>query len=96
MLQDILNAIGDEVERAELIHAPLNSAHEAYAVILEELDEFKAEVWKKAKYRDIQAMQTELIQCAAMCARSLLNLNLYHPDEDIDCEIEQADTARTA
>jgi len=30
----------DEVGRAVAKHQPLNSAHEAYAVILEELDEF--------------------------------------------------------
>ena len=56
--------------------APLNSAHEAYAVILEELDEFKAEVWKKASRRDLAAMRQELLQVAAMCARTVENLKL--------------------
>lgn len=72
--QDILDAIGNEVERAESIHAPLHSAHEAYAVILEELDEVKAEVWKK--HLDRSALRKELIQCAAMCVRTVLNLGL--------------------
>lgn len=75
-LQQFLHDVADEVRRAETLHAPLNSAHEAYAVILEELDEFKAEVWKKASRRDLAAMRQELLQVAAMCARTVENLKL--------------------
>lgn len=32
-----------EVAKDQAKHAPIHSAHEGYAVILEELDEFKAE-----------------------------------------------------
>jgi hypothetical protein len=70
----ILSEIAAELARAH--HAPLNSAHEAYAVILEELDEFKAEVWKKQRLRDPAAMRTELIQLAAMAIRAMEDLNL--------------------
>ncbi len=45
----MLEQIASEVLRAQAKHKPLNSAHEAYAVILEELDEFKAEVWKQTE-----------------------------------------------
>lgn len=73
-IDEVLAAIGNEVGRAESMHAPLHSAHEAYAVILEELDEVKAEVWKK--HLDRAALRKELIQCAAMCVRTILNLEL--------------------
>jgi len=69
-------AIAAEVDRARGMHAPMCSAHHAYAVILEELDEFKAEVWKCRSARDPQAMRAELIQLAAMCVRAIEDLQL--------------------
>lgn len=48
----------------------INSLHEGYAVILEELDEFKAEVWKKAGERTLESIATELVQLAAMVKRT--------------------------
>jgi hypothetical protein len=64
------------LEQTRAKHAPLNSAHEAYAVILEELDEFKSEVWKKREARDRQQMLTELVHVAATCQRAAEDLNL--------------------
>ena len=58
-----------EVTRAMSLHSPFNSAHEGYAVILEELDELKEEVWKKRSERDRGAMREEAIQIAAMAIR---------------------------
>lgn len=72
----VLNLVGDEVERARTLHAPLSSAHEAYAVILEELDEFWEEVRKKRSARCKSAMRTELIQTAAVCVRAASDLGL--------------------
>lgn len=71
-----LTAVQEELIRATALHGPLNSAHEAYAVILEELDEFKAEVWKRTAARDPAKMREELIQIAAMCARAAADLKL--------------------
>ena len=59
----------NELDRATRLNGSFNSAHEGYAVILEELDELKAEVWKKACYRNIEAMKREAIQVAAMAIR---------------------------
>ena len=59
-----------EIKRARKKHAPLNSAHEGYAVILEELDEFWEEVRKKREARNKQAMYNELVQIAAMAQRT--------------------------
>ncbi len=59
-----------EIERARAKHKPINSAHEGYAVILEELDEFWDEVKKKREMRDKRRMYDELVQIAAMAQRT--------------------------
>lgn len=67
---DQLDEVGREVARAEAKHKPMNSAHEGYAVILEELDELKAEVWKGGStLRDPVAMRKEAIEVAAVAVR---------------------------
>ncbi len=60
-----------EVERARSLWgtAPFNSAHEGYAVALEEFDELKEHVWTNQRKRDLVAMRKEAIQAAAMCLR---------------------------
>ena len=77
--EQIASEVVDEVMRAEEMHNPLNSHHEAYAVILEELDEYWEEVRKKRDERDSKAMRTELIQTAAMCVRTILNVMEGNP-----------------
>lgn len=77
----ILGLVDAEVRSASSKHPKLNSAHEAYAVILEELDEFKMEVWRRKK--DKLAMRKELIQTAAMCVRALHDLDLTNEKLDM-------------
>jgi hypothetical protein len=52
---------------------PMRSHHEAYAIILEEMDGLWAEVKKWPKTHDLVKMRNECIHIAAMCAR-------YHHD----------------
>lgn len=59
-----------ELRVARTKHGPMSSHHEAYAVILEELDEYWEEVRKRRSERDPQAMRAELVQIAAMAARA--------------------------
>ncbi len=66
----------EELDKATEQYGEMHSAHEAYAIILEELDEFKAEVWKKSKDQDRKNMRKELIQVGAMCARAIIDLDL--------------------
>ena len=72
--EPIVAAIVNEVERAEQLHKPINSLHEGYAVIAEELDEFWDHVKRKARDRDPVAVRMELIQTAAMCVRTITNV----------------------
>lgn len=58
-----------ELQRASGLFPAMSSAHEGYAVILEELDELKAHVWLNQKKRDLTAMRKEAIQVAAMALR---------------------------
>jgi nickel-dependent lactate racemase len=69
---DFLEAVADELERAQSLHAPMNSSHEAYAVILEELDEYWEEVRKRRSERRPASMWVELVQIAAMAARAAI------------------------
>lgn len=68
-VQNLLLNITNEVARGNLIHGKFRSVHEAYAVLLEELDEFWDEV--KLKQHDKAAMKKELIQLAAMCLKTI-------------------------
>lgn len=66
------DAIGDatfELEQAMEKWPEFNSAHEGYAVLLEEVDELWAHVKTNQKRRDIDAMRHEAIQVAAMALR---------------------------
>lgn len=72
-------AVADELKRARSKHKDIQSPHEAYAVILEELEEFwdevKAQVWDRSK------MVKELVQVGAMAQRAAEDLKL-----DMDLE----------
>ena len=71
-----LQDVRDEVITAEEKHARLNSLHEAYAVILEELDELWDECRLKRQLRNQQHIYTELVQIAAMAARTATDLGI--------------------
>lgn len=65
----VIDATETEIFIAVSNWPPMNSAHEAFAVLLEEVDELKAHVWTKQKNRDLAAMRKEAIQVAAMAIR---------------------------
>lgn len=62
--------VQNEIALARKKHKPINSLHEGYSVILEEMDEFWDEVKKKASERDLEHAYEELIQIAAMAQRT--------------------------
>jgi NTP pyrophosphatase (non-canonical NTP hydrolase) len=69
-----LNDIKDEVARAVAKYPPMNSAHEAWAVLFEEVDELWEEVRAKQGERDLDAMRAECIQVAAMAVRFAMDI----------------------
>jgi len=79
----ICEEVRSEIVRAVSLHGSMKSQHDAYAVILEELDEFWDLVKinpKKLNYDDakkrLQNMRNELIQTSAMCIRAIHDLGL--------------------
>ena len=62
-----------ELKEATLTHGSFKSAHEGYAVILEEADELWEEVKKKKSLRDRGALREEAMQVAAMAIRFMVD-----------------------
>ena len=64
------------------LHRPMRSAHEGYAVILEELDELWDEVKKNpSKHPRLkEAMRSEAIQVAAMAVRFIIDVTIEGED----------------
>lgn len=65
-----LKMVSDELRCATEKFDKFNSAHEGYAVTLEELDE----VWEAIKNNDIIKAKIEMIQVAAMAIRFVLDV----------------------
>lgn len=68
-LLDILKDVQEEVEKATSKWPPINSAHEGYGLIMEELKELEEHVFMKQTKRDLDEMKKEAIQVAAMAVR---------------------------
>lgn len=64
----------EEVERAQQKYPPFNSAHEGYAVLLEEVDELWDEVKMAPTRRRSDFMYAEAVQVAAMAVRFLVDV----------------------
>jgi hypothetical protein len=68
LLAQLAEEVQAELDRAS-VWPPMNSAHEGYGVLLEEVDELFAHVKTKQKNRDLAKMRAEAIQVAAMALR---------------------------
>ncbi len=74
-LSDVLKSIESEVLKAKQhFPADFHNQHEAYAVILEEVEELWAEIKKNHKNYDFPAQRKEATQAAAMMTRMLVEL----------------------
>lgn len=71
-ISDVLSELDSAMTRYPALH----SAHEAYAVILEELDEVWDEVRLNPAKRDADRLRHELIQLAAMTIRAIVDLGM--------------------
>ncbi|QIV65801.1 hypothetical protein Cp1R7AA1_069 [Mesorhizobium phage Cp1R7A-A1] len=73
----VMDAVHNEVKKAMIKHKPMVSVHEAYGVILEEVDELFEEV-RPDRGRTTEA-QKEALQVAAMGVRFVLDVAERHP-----------------
>jgi len=72
--EHIVNAIYQEYLKASRSNPPFNSAHEGWAVIMEEVDELWEEVRKKKANRSVAHMKKEAKQIAAMGLRFIIDI----------------------
>jgi len=70
-LDQILDEVRIEVRRATLKHGAMNSAHEGYAVLQEEVDE----LWDDVKHDNLPGALDEALQVAAMGVRFIYDLD---------------------
>ena len=70
--EEALVLIIKEYKRASNIHGPFKSAHEGYAIMLEEFDE----LWDEIKQREpnVYSMEEEVVQIGAMALRFLVDI----------------------
>ena len=73
-INHIIQDIASEYKRANTLYPAFHSNHEAYAVILEELDEVWDEIKKSKEVTGNEKIKAELIQVAAMCVKYIENL----------------------
>ena len=69
-----LQDVADELLRARQNHVDMNSAHEGYAILLEEVHELWDEVRRKDELRDPARMRAEACQVAAMAIRFMTDI----------------------
>lgn len=77
MTKKTMRAVDDvlgELESATKRHGHFRSPHEGYAILLEEVDELKEEVWKKDSRRTAKRLRAEATQVAAMALRFMVDL----------------------
>ena len=75
-LEYAISEVRDGVMAAARKHRPYASAHEAYAVILEELEEFWSEVIKKKEDRNSEVLLGELRDIASASVKAIVDLGL--------------------
>ena len=74
-LSKALLEVEAEVKRAkQLFPTDFHNQHEAYAVILEEIDELWEEIKRNQKNYDLPAQRKEATQAAAMLTRLIVEL----------------------
>jgi len=80
-IDGLLSMVKNEHAYAISCFPPFNSAHEGLAVIQEEFEELKSEVFKKSKYRNDSEMRREAIQIAAMAVRFIIDVTDRKEDD---------------
>jgi NTP pyrophosphatase (non-canonical NTP hydrolase) len=70
MVKPFRELVAKELHSSVEKHGHLQSLHEAFAVILEEVDELWEHVRKKTKQRDPEEILEELVQIAAMAQKT--------------------------
>lgn len=73
-MDKVVTDVVKELQTAIETHSLFTSAHQAYAIILEELDELWDEIKKKKSIRDERNMRAEAVQVAAMAIKFIVSM----------------------
>lgn len=71
---DAISDVERELMEAVINYGPMQSFHEGYAILLEEVDELWDEIKKKPIETDIMKIRNEAKQIAAMAIRIMSDL----------------------
>lgn len=72
--EDAIKQVLSELEDTQLQHPTMRSMHQAYAVLLEEVDEVWTEIKKKPDQRHYIRVRQEAAQIAATALRIMIDL----------------------
>ena len=77
-----------ELHKAQGKFPPMQSAHEGYAIILEELEELWAEIKndKRPEQERLDAMREEALHCCAMSLRFLCDITAPERNHLVETE----------
>lgn len=67
---DVLMEIANELARATCKFPPMNSPHEGYAILLEEVHE----AWEEIRRNDTDRALEEMVQVGAMAVRFIIDI----------------------
>lgn len=68
-LEQFMIAVEVVADRANTMHGPFEDCSHGHGVLMEELEEFNAEVRRKESERDLQRLKGELVDITAVCLR---------------------------
>jgi len=71
---EAIRAVKTELGEATINFQPFRSPHEGLAIILEEYEELKSEVFKRLVRRDTSLMKKEASHVAAMALRFMIDI----------------------
>lgn len=81
-LDEILLRVRQEVFNAHAMYGNLNSAHEGYAVLKEEVEE----AWDEIKRKNVPLAKEEMVQVAAMAISFMLDIDVKDEDSDFETD----------
>lgn len=74
LLETLLDSVRDAVTIETAKYGIFNTTHEAYGILLEEVDELWEEIKKKRRDRNMQNMHEEALQIASIAVRFALDM----------------------
>jgi hypothetical protein len=82
-LSRVQKLVKDEYDKAVLLNKRFNSPHEGLAVIEDQFEDLKKEVFLPYSERDLARMRKQAVQIAAMAIRFIMDCTMKRKDNRI-------------